>query len=169
MSDSARVRRTGRSSGGEDPMAPVAVVLGLSHEALNRQRSAGRSLSAIAESRGVRHDDLIAAIKRGLPAKAAGGRQDIDALAEQIAGASQTPSQPELGPLPGGPRGTNAGLTDGRKLDRISRLLDMDAGMVADQVTCASSLVGLLRSRGVDLSALRDVLDRRGDLVDIAV
>jgi hypothetical protein len=46
-------------------------------------------------------------------------------------------------------------------------LLSMDASDVTGTATSASSLVGLLQSKGIDMSRLKTVLTS-GDLLDVA-
>ena len=140
-----------------DPMAKVAELFGLSTDEVKSKLSDGTSLDDLAEQRGVTHDDLIAAIKEGLPAD-----QATDEVAEKIAGNEGAPPPPH-----GGPKGVNAGLRDDDKLSRLSTLLDVDSEDLTDQATTASSLVNLLQSNGVDLSRLRSVF-ASGDLLDVA-
>ncbi|MFG1607703.1 hypothetical protein [Actinoplanes sp. NPDC049265] len=153
-----------RNNGGQDPMAAVAEKLNLSGDDLKSQLRDGKSLDDIATAQGVSHDDLIAAIKAGLPADKAGA-------AEEIASAKGMPPPPPGGGHgPGGgqgPRGANTGITDETKLNQISDLLDMDSDEVTSQASSATDLVKLLQSKGVDLSALRNVLNN-GDLLDVA-
>ena len=59
---------------GRDPMAPVAKALGMSADDVRSQLRGGQSLNDLAESNGLSHDDLIAAIKAGLPRDATGTR-----------------------------------------------------------------------------------------------
>jgi hypothetical protein len=145
-------------SGRQDPMSAVADQLGLSRDDLTSQLKDGKSLDDIATAQGVSHDDLITAIKAGLPSDATGATE----TAEKIASSKGMPPPPP----PGGPRGANSGLGDEDKLNQISQLLDMSSGEVTEQATSATDLVKLLQSKGVDLSALKGVLNN-GDLLDV--
>ncbi|GIF22414.1 hypothetical protein BJ973_002737 [Actinoplanes tereljensis] len=135
----------------QDPIAKVAAVLGLDADELKDRLKDGATLNDVAEDQGVTKDELIAAIKRGLPADDA----------EKPAGA------PPPSPPPGGPKGENAALQDPAKLGQLSQLLQMDSSEVTGQATSAAGLVSLLKSKGVDLTQLRSVL-KSGDLFDIA-
>jgi hypothetical protein len=146
----------------DDPLDKVAGTLGLSKDALKDQLSNGRSLNDVATSQSVGHEDLIAAIRSGMPSSTA----ITDDVAEKIA-AQQSQGTPPA-PPPGGPRGENAGLTDPDKLQQVSELLDMDTADVTSAATSASSLVTLLQDKGVDFTRLRDVLNRSGDLLDVS-
>ena len=148
-------------SGDRDPMSAVAAKLGLSSDDLKSELSSGKSLAEVATAQGVSHDDLITAIKAGMPAEAT----DATEMAEKIAGTKGMPPPP--GGAACGPRGNNTGVSDSSKLDQLSQLLEMDSDEVADQATSASDLVKLLQSKGVDLDRLRDVLTS-GDLIDTA-
>ncbi|MEU4158226.1 hypothetical protein [Actinoplanes sp. NPDC026670] len=151
----------------ENPMARVAQALGMTADELRAQLDTGRSLNDIATTRGVTHDDLIAAIKSGLTPETTAA-DGADAVAERIA--EKTHTDPDTPPPlpPGGPRGNNAGLRDETKLAGVSRLLGMPADDVAAAATGPAALVTLLQTKGVHLYALRGVLNS-GDLVDVAV
>ncbi|WP_203682793.1 hypothetical protein [Actinoplanes siamensis] len=144
----------------DEPMAKLAEALGLSPDALKEQMSAGRSRNDVASTRGASQDDLVAAIKAGMPSSTV----VTDDVAEKIAARRGRGTPP---PPPGGPRGENAGLQDAAKLKQVSDLLDMDTADVTSAATSASSLVSLLQDRGVDFSRLKDVLNRSGDLLDL--
>lgn len=138
-----------------DPLTRVADALDLNSGTLKDQLDLGRSLNDIAAARGIPHDRLITAIKAGLPVADA----EAGAEAERIAAQRSAP-------LPGDPRGENAGLRDEAKLAELGKLLGMDAAQVSKRATSASDLVTLFKEKGVDLYALRDVLDS-GDLLDV--
>lgn len=144
----------------EDPMAAVAETLGLSTDDLKAQLRDGKSLDDVATAQGVSHDDLVTAIKAGLPSEVSDATEAAEKIASRQGG---TPPPPP----PGGPRGENTGLADSGKLDQISSLLEMDSEQVTSQATSASGLVKLLQDKGVDLAKLRDVLTS-GDLLDVA-
>ncbi|GAA0451462.1 hypothetical protein Aca07nite_55990 [Actinoplanes capillaceus] len=149
---------------GENPMKAVAEKLGLSTDDLKKQLDNGKSLNDVAEARGVSHDDLIAAIRAGLPTDQASGttETDLTELAETIAATTGRPQ----GPPPGGPKGEMGGLHASRtKLDRISALLETGADEVGS-ISSAQKLVSMLQDNGVDLNALKSVLDS-GDLLDV--
>lgn len=153
-----------KGANGRDPMAAVADKLGLSSEDLKSQLKDGKSLDDIATAQGVSHDDLITAIKSGMPA----GEVDATRTAEKIAGTKGMPPPPPGGPGgSGGPKGENTGIQDADKLSEISKLLDMDDDEVSTQATSATDLVKLLQSKGVDLGQLKSVLNS-GDLLDVA-
>jgi uncharacterized protein YidB (DUF937 family) len=158
---------------GQDPMAKVADMLGLSRDDLKTKLSSGKSLDDVAIEQGVTHQGLISAIKQGLPSDATSATQSADQVAEKIAsavGVSPAPSPPPAPPsgdVPGGPKGENSGLQDTAKLSGLSRLLSMDPSAVAGSATSASSLVSLVQSQGVDLTRLKSVLNS-GDLLDVS-
>ncbi|BCY07415.1 hypothetical protein [Actinoplanes sp. L3-i22] len=145
----------------DDPMDKIAETLGLSKDALKDQLTNGKSLNDVATGQSVGHEDLIAAIKSGMPSSTA----ITDDVAEKIA-AQQSQGTPP--PPPGGPRGENAGLQDSGKLKQVSDMLDMDSQDVTKAATSASSLVSLLQDKGVDFSQLKNVLNRTGDLLDVS-
>ncbi|GIF42142.1 hypothetical protein BC793_11777 [Actinoplanes xinjiangensis] len=151
----------------ENPMVRVAETLGLTAGELRTQLDAGRSLNDIATARGVPHDELITAIKIGLTPEtiAAGG---ADAIAGRIAGKIHPEPEAPPPPLPGAPRGRNAGLRDETKLAGVGRLLGMSAEAVTAAAAGPNALVALLQTRGVHLYALRGVLTS-GDLLDVTV
>jgi hypothetical protein len=144
-----------------DPLAAVAEKLGLSSDELKTRLKDGKSLDDVATAQGVPHDELIAAIKAGLPAEAASGT-DATETAEKIATTKGMPPPP-----PGGPKGEHTGIQDPDKLSRLSELLAMDTDDVTTQAASATDLVKLLQDKGVDLNALRSVLSN-GDLLDVA-
>jgi hypothetical protein len=138
-----------------DPLTRVADALDLSSGTLKDQLDLGRSLNDIAAARGIPHDKLITAIRSGLPVAAA----DAGTTAAKIAAQRTAPD-------PAAPRGANAGLRDEAKLAELSELLGMNSSDVSRRATSASDLVALFKDKGVDLYALRDVLDS-GDLLDV--
>ncbi|WP_436520818.1 hypothetical protein [Actinoplanes sp. HUAS TT8] len=147
----------------DEPMAKLAEAMGLSPDALKDQLSNGKSLNDVASGQGTSHDDLIAAIKSGMPSSTA----ITDDVAEKIA-AQQAQRDAPPPPPPSGPRGENAGLQDPEKLKQVSDLLDMDSADVTSAATSASSLVSLLQDKGVDFAQLRNVLNQSGDLLDVS-
>jgi hypothetical protein len=146
---------SGRQHQRQDPMAKVADALGMSSDDLKTELKSGKSLNDVATEKGVSHDDLIAAIKSGLPS---------DADAEKIAETKGMPQPPAGGHGPGGPKGMGSGLQDSSKLDAVKQLLDSDD---VSSSTSATDLVKKLQDKGVDLSALKNVLNN-GDLLDVA-
>lgn len=147
----------------DDPTAKVAEALGLSTDALKEQLSSGKSMNDVATGQGIGRDDLIAAIKSGMPSSTAITDDVAEKIADQHAAQASPPPPP-----PGGPRGENAGLADPAKLKQVSDLLDMDSADVSKTATSASSLVSLLQDKGVDFSQLRNVLNQTGDLLDVS-
>ncbi|KUL40777.1 hypothetical protein [Actinoplanes awajinensis] len=163
--DRAQSAVESRSKPKDDPMARVADALGLSHDELKSQLGTGKSLSDVATDRGVTHDELISAIKSGISTSSTSGTSgSADAMAEQIAAGKGVTPPPQPAPAP---RGENAGLQDPDKLKQVSDLLDMDTADVTAAATSASSLVSMLQTKGVDLTQLKDVLNRSGDLLDV--
>jgi hypothetical protein len=152
---------SGRHHQRQDPMAKVADALGMSGDDLKTELKSGKSLNDVATEKGVSHDDLIAAIKSGMPSGAASGT-DADATAEKIADTKGMPKPPNGGH--GGPKGMGSGLQDSGKLDAVKQLLDSDD---VSSSTSATDLVKKLQDKGVDLSALKNVLNN-GDLLDVA-
>ena len=157
----------------QDPMAKVAGALGMTSEELKKELTAGKSLNQVAEAKGVDHDTLVSAIKESLPnATAADGARKADTteLAEKIAARQGTPpGPPPGGPPPGGPGGTPNALTDTDTLEKLSSLLETDAAELTEAVQSPKDLVELFRKKGVDISALRDVLNGQGNLVDVSL
>ncbi|MDT5042013.1 MAG: hypothetical protein QOE51_2998 [Actinoplanes sp.] len=153
----------------QDPMAKVADALGLSKDDLKKQLKSGKSLADIATAQGVSHDDLITAIKAGLPSDASSS-VNATAMAEKMAtqkGGPQPPSGHHGHGGHGGPKGLNTGVQDPDKLQQLSQLLDSSTTDVSSSAASATDLVKLLKDKGVDLSALRNVLNS-GDLVDVS-
>jgi hypothetical protein len=145
---------------GGDPMKAVAEKLNLTTDELRTRLDSGKSLADVADARGVSRDDLVATVRAGLPTSSS-------STAEQIATNRERPQVPPPGPPPGGPKGELSGLsTDDGKVDRISSLLGTDAEEVR-KVDSAAELVKMFQDRGIDLNALRSVLNS-GDLLDVA-
>lgn len=138
-----------------DPLTRVADALDLSSGTLKDQLDLGRSLNEIAAARGIPHHQLINAIRGSLPVATA----DAGTTAAKIAAQR---SAPDLA----APRGENAGLRDEAKLAELSKLLGMASADVSKQASRPSELVTLFKDKGVDLYALRDVLNS-GDLLDV--
>jgi hypothetical protein len=160
----------------QDPMAKVADALGMTSEDLKNQLTAGKSLNQVAEAKGVDHDTLVAAIREGLPNAAAGDgtrRTDATELAEKIAARQgpppgRGPGGPG-GPPPGAPGGNLNALHDTDTLDRLSALLETDSKELTEAVQSPKDLVDLFQKKGVDITALRDVLNGKGNLVDVTL
>jgi hypothetical protein len=75
---------------GQDPMTPVAKALGLSTHDVKAQLRSGKSLNDLADAAGLAHDDLIAAIRAGLPSDAMSRRSPTSATGLAAAAASTT-------------------------------------------------------------------------------
>lgn len=162
----AQGNRPPRRSGGPDMntmMAPVADTLGMSVEELQWTLTGGTTLDEIASTKGVSHDDLLAAIKQGLeaakPADAPEGTSgvfDLDAMAESIA--AGTPPPPPPGEAHGGrpPHGVNQ--ADAQTLDSIASLFDMTSDDVISALTAGTSLAELAAQHDVSASALLDAI-----------
>jgi hypothetical protein len=139
----------------ENLMFRVADTLGLTVDELRSRLDDGSSLNDIATAQGVPHEDLILAIRAGLSAG------DPEAFAARRGTPPPAPPARE-------PRGENAGLRDEAKLRAVSRLLGMDSESVTAAATGVAGLVTLMRSKELDLYALRGVLTS-GDLIDVTV
>ncbi|MDR7280459.1 hypothetical protein [Catenuloplanes atrovinosus] len=177
-----------------DPMATVAKTLGLDNNTLREKMREGTSLADIAETQGVAHDDLIAAIKEGLPVDKANSPQAAE-LAESLANATNAGALAAAGGA-GGPGAGGAGAggsggghgsgpggglggpglsgppratTESESLTRISNLLEMSTDEVSSQVHSATDLLNLASSKGVTTEQLTSVLQRSGSLVDVRV
>jgi hypothetical protein len=146
---------------GKDPMDSVAKALGLSGDDLKSRLDSGRSMSELAKASGLSRDDLLAAIKAGMPSPGANGLSDSDkdTVAGKIADQRGRPD----GPPP--QDGNLNGLNDSTKRDQINELLGGDAGGL-DSVNSAKQFVELLQKKGVDLGALKNVLNS-GDLLNV--
>ncbi|GIJ49103.1 hypothetical protein Val02_59890 [Virgisporangium aliadipatigenens] len=155
----------------QDPMAKVAGALGMTSEELKNELTAGKSLNQVAEAKGIDHDTLVAAIKEGLPTAGDGSRKvDTTQLAEKIAAQQgPPPGRGSGGPPPGGPAGNLNALTDTDTLDKLSSLLETDSKELTATVKSPKDLVELFQKKGVDVSALRDVLNGKGNLVDVSL
>jgi hypothetical protein len=178
-----------------DPMANVAKTLGLDNGTLRDRMKEGNSLADIAETQGVAQDDLIAAIKQGLPVDKANSPQATE-LAESLANATNAGALVATGGAAGaggagagGPGGQGGGpgggaggqlggpglggppraTTESESLTRISNLLEMSTEEVSSQVHSASDLLNLASSKGVTTEQLTSVLQRSGSLVDVRV
>jgi hypothetical protein len=178
-----------------DPMATVAKTLGLDNNTLRDRMKEGSSLADIAETQGVAQDDLIAAIKQGLPVDKANSPQATE-LAESLANATNAGALVATGGAAGaggagagGPGGQGGGpgggaggqlggpglggppraTTESESLTRISNLLEMSTEEVSSQVHSASDLLNLASSKGVTTEQLTSVLQRSGSLVDVRV
>ncbi|HEX2809907.1 MAG TPA: hypothetical protein VHN80_27405 [Kineosporiaceae bacterium] len=64
------------------PIDAVASTLGMSADDIKTQLTSGKSLNDIATAQGVRHDDLITALKAGLPDRRKNS-DDATAVAEK--------------------------------------------------------------------------------------
>ncbi|MFI5840502.1 hypothetical protein ACIA8K_12420 [Catenuloplanes sp. NPDC051500] len=176
-----------------DPMATVAKTLGLDNNTLRDRMKEGNSLADIAETQGVAQDDLIAAIKQGMPVDKANSPQATE-LAESLANATNAGALVATGGAagaggaggpgrqgggPGGGAGGQLGgpglggppraTTESESLTRISNLLEMSTEEVSSQVHSASDLLNLVSSKGVTTEQLTSVLQRSGSLVDVRV
>ncbi|GAA2477615.1 hypothetical protein [Winogradskya humida] len=157
-----------------DPMAAVADKLGLSSSELKTQLQDGKSLNEVATAQGVSHDDLLSAIRAGMP-KDTNGAGSIQS-AEKIATTKGLPPPPPSERVsdtegttgPGGtPKGQNTGIRDPETLGKLSDLLGMDKEKLSSSATSATKLVEMLQKNGVDLGQLRNVMSS-GGLVDVA-
>jgi lambda repressor-like predicted transcriptional regulator len=153
-----------------NPFEAVSDLLGMSASEIAGQVKSGKSLDDLAQTKGVSHDDLIAALKAGAPQGVKGG--DFDAMVEKLA--SKQGMQGPMGPPPGPPPGGMGGLLDGGTvsesqqsvLDSLSELLDMSSEELQDELTSGTDLSSLLQDKGVSLSDLASVIEA-GFLVDV--
>jgi len=175
--------------GGRSPFQAVSSLLGMSAQDIAGQVSSGKSLDDLAKEKGVSHDDLVSAIKAGMPDRMKNSA-NADQLAETIATQQGLPTQgpggtppsgpPPSGVAPSGPSpisslngiGRSSGILSGTltgqqqdMLDSLSNLLGTDSNTLLDQLSSGTSLSDLVKDKGIDSSKLADVL-QNGLLVD---
>lgn len=99
---------------GRDPMTSVAKALGMSNKDVRAQLQNGKSLNDLADSAGLSHDDLIAAIKAGLPLDGSGARSSTATSSAAAASAtSSTAATTAAAWIPAvAGTGTGSGTTD---------------------------------------------------------
>jgi hypothetical protein len=150
-------------------LAPVADALGLDAAELKAELKGGASLDDLAQTRGVSHEDLLAAIKEGLaevgPPVGAGAvdQARLDAMAEEIAGRSG--AERPAGPGPGGPPPPPRVAGDETvqaSLARVADLFDMDTDELLTQLQ-STTLADLASSRQVGADELLGAFGRQLD------
>jgi hypothetical protein len=148
----------------QDPMLGVAKTLGMSTDDLKSALQSGKSLHDLADEKNVSHDDLIAAIKTGMPTDRVNATDDADGT--QLAGriASQTATQ--TAKSQNQTAKSNQNTISGSTLNAVSSLLDKQSSSGLDSVTSSKQLIDFLQNKGVDLNSLRNVLNS-GSLVDV--
>jgi lambda repressor-like predicted transcriptional regulator len=173
--------------GGPSPVDAVKDVLGMSADDITAALTEGKSLNDLAESQGVSHDKLIAALKAGMPDDAA-QRTDADQMLEELAAATgvQGPdavrstgattgtagaqghhghghgSAAKVSGLDGSVSGVlGATMTSAqqRTLDTLSSLLGSDSESIVDALRSGTSLADLVSSKGLDSSSLASVIE----------
>lgn len=183
------VQGGGRRGHHQDPAEVVAGTLKMSADDIRAQLRQGKSLDDIATDQGVSHDDLIAAIKSGMPERMRDSDR-ADQVAARIAGRKGPLGPPPGGGPrgPGGPGGPGGPRPDGdgdgddggpatgvlgkvmtpsqqQTLEGLASALDMSKDDLVSQLRSGTSLVDLVQSKGVSSSSLASVL-QNGLLVD---
>lgn len=179
----------GRRGHHPDPVEVVADTLKLSADDIRAQLRQGKSLDDVAAEQKVSHDDLVAAIKSGMPDRLRESDR-ADQVAERIAARKGPAGPPPGGPGgPGGPEGAGRrGRPDGdgdgddggpatgvlgrtmtesqrQTVQSLASLLDMKQDDLVSQLRSGTSLADLVASKGVSGSSLASVL-QNGLLVD---
>jgi len=152
----------------QDPMLGVAKTLGMSTDDLKSALQSGKSLNDVADEKNVSHEDLIAAIKTGMPTDRVNATDNADAtqLAERIAGQSGTQGPPPGGPPKPAADATGQNTVSSSTLKAVSSLLKGQDSTDLQSVSSPKQLVDFLQQKGVDLNSLRNVLNS-GSLLDV--
>jgi hypothetical protein len=150
----------------QDPMLGVAKTLGISTDDLKSALQSGKSLNDVANEKNVSHNDLIAAIKTGLPTDRVNATDNADAtqLAERVAGQSGAQGSPSGGSPKAATSSQNT--VSNSTLNAVSSLLQGQDSADLNSVTSSKQLIDFLQHKGVDLNSLRNVLSN-GSLVDV--
>jgi hypothetical protein len=157
---------------GGDIIATAAKALGMSTDDVKSALRSGKSLDDLAKDKRVSHDDLVKAIKAGMP-KGLQNSDKADAIAERIV---TTNGMPAGGPPPGGRPdgddvtgtgvfGANLTATQSKTLDQLASLLGTDSGSLLSSLKSGTNLADLVQSKGIDSGKLASVL-QDGLLVD---
>jgi lambda repressor-like predicted transcriptional regulator len=155
----------GRPGGGGDPLSSVADLLGTTSDELIEQLRSGASLSDLATKAGISRDDLLGAIREGLP-PAPEGVTDVDttALVEDIADRSGLPG-PGRTERPQGPPPTREGGM--AQLEGVAELFGMEVDDLVEQLESGStSLADLASQQGVSTDQVFQAL-RSGMFADV--
>ena len=178
----------GAQGAGKSPIDAVTDVLGMSKDEITTALQSGKSLNDLADSKGVSHDDLISALKAGMPdgaAKSSDADQMLEAIAAQpglqgppgmggaggssgSSGTSGFGSASRVSGLDGGMSGVLSGaLTSTQKqtLDELSSLLGSDSQSLMDSLKNGTSLADLVKDKGLSSSTLANVI-QDGLMVD---
>lgn len=155
------------------PLASVSSLLGSSVEDLQSELSSGKSLNDIADKKGVSHDDLVEALRAGMPADAPTGVDPTHVLEQMAAQAGgPRPPAPPAGQGLGGSVGSESGVLTGTVtsrqqsvLDQLSDLLGTDSDDLAAELQGGSSLLQMLQDRGVTKGSAAETVGE-GFLVD---
>lgn len=170
--------------GGKSPFDAVSSLLGVSAQDIAKQVASGKSLDDLAKAKGVSHEDLVSALKTGMPADLKASAK-ADAIAETIATQQGMPTQGPAGTPPAGQPpsrrppisslngiGQSSGVLSGNltssqqnMLDSLSSALGTDSTSLLDELQSGTSLSDLVKSKGIDSSTLANVL-QNGLLVD---
>jgi DNA-binding phage protein len=147
-------------------MAPVADALGMSGDDLRTALASGKSLDQLASQQRLSHDDLVAAITKGLqettPANAPAD-VDLSAMAERIASHVRGAD----GPRHAGHAHRHAtGAVDvSQGLSTLAGIVGLDESTLRQGLESGSDLSEVLRSSGIDQTALSQRL-LQGSVVD---
>ena len=168
-----QTRPTPPSDGKGGPLASVSSLLGSSVEDLQTELSSGKSLNDIADEKGVSHDDLIEALKAGMPADAPSGvdpTQMLEQMAAQTGGPQ--PPAPPTGQGLGGSVTSESGVLTGsvtdrqqNLLDQLSDLLGTDSDDLVAELQGGSNLLQMLQEKGITKSSAAETVGE-GFLVD---
>jgi lambda repressor-like predicted transcriptional regulator len=152
----------------------AAKALGMSDQDVSAALQSGTSLDDLAQQKGVSHDDLISAIKAGLPAGVEqSGRADQIAQSIATLVGSPRPSVPPPGGSSGGSDSSavsgvlGSSLDAGQRatLDGLSSLLGTTSDDLLASLRGGGSLAQLVDDKGVDRDQLASVL-QDGLMVD---
>lgn len=168
-----QTRPTPPNDGKDGPLASVSSLLGSSVEDLQTELASGKSLNDIADEKGVSHDDLIKALKAGMPADAPSGVDPTQMLEQMAAqtGGPQPPAPPAgqgLGASVTSESGVLTGSVTERQqnlLDQLSDLLGTDSDDLVAELQGGSSLLQMLQDRGITKSSAAETVGE-GFLVD---
>src|SRR5664279_1638118 len=156
------------------PIDAVASTLKMSTDDIKTQLQSGKSLSDIAAAQGVSHDDLISALKAGMPDELK--NSDAATATSDTTGTTATSGHhhhhrgaaSQVSGLDGSSTGVMSGsltASQQKTLDSLSSLLGTDSSSLLTSLQSGTSLASLVSSKGVDSSKLASVL-QDGLLVD---
>jgi hypothetical protein len=123
--------------------------------------ASGKSLNDLADSQGVSRNDLVAALKAGMPTRMASS-VDADSIVQQIAGQKGLPGPPPAfgTSAPTGVMG--GGMTSGQQslLDAISKVLGTDSSSLMQSLLDGGNLSSMLQDKGVDPDSFAGILQQ---------